>query len=123
MSSEEITKLYSGKTAQWSRSSAYFSPDNTIKGVFGKPKVETTFKGRWTVTGNEICMEGTSARSGRTVTDCWKYWRAGKDIFTLTSRRFDGGKIDEVNGYRKDEVNLLKNGDLVSKEYAEAGGT
>jgi hypothetical protein len=121
LSSQEIATIYSGKSSDWKMSSAYFAPDGSLKGYLGKPKVKTTFKGKWTVTDNEICMDFTT-QDGFSSTDCWKYWRSGKDILTLWSRHFDGSKVDDVNGYYKNEVAKLKNGDLVSAKYAEAGG-
>jgi hypothetical protein len=122
LSSDEITKLYAGKTAVWSKSNAYFSPDGTIKLVFGKPRIEAALKGKWNVSGNEICMVNTSA-SGKVYTDCWKWWRSGKDLYTLLSRSYTGERPDEINGYYKSEIAGLKKGDLVSKAYAAAGGT
>ena len=122
INSDEITKLYSGKTTDWKISSAYFAPDGTVKGYLGKPVVKTTFKGTWKVTGNEICMEFSTPKDSG-LSDCWKYWRNGKDVITLWSRHYDGSKADEANGYYKNEVAKLKAGDLVSAKYAEAGGT
>ena len=94
MNSDEITKLSNlGKTTDWKISSAYFAPDGTVKkGYLGKPVVKTTFKGTWKVTGNEICMEFSTPKDSG-LSDCWKYWRNGKDVITLWSsalRRLEG---------------------------------
>jgi hypothetical protein len=121
LSPQEITKIYSGNSSDWKASSAYFAPDGTVKGYVGKPKIKSTFKGNWAVSDNEVCME-FSTQDGFNSTDCWKYWRSGKDILTLWSRHFDGSAVDDVNGYYKNEVAKLKAGDLVSAKYAEAGG-
>jgi hypothetical protein len=117
----EIQKMYVGRTSDWSRSSVFFAADGSAKGYFGKPKIETTLKGNWEVKGNEICLNVKPKSSEKIFTDCWKHWRSGTVVYTLSSKRFDGKTVDPKS-YYKGEAEKLKPGDQVSAIYAANGG-
>jgi Protein of unknown function (DUF995) len=53
MTSDELSAIYSGKTAVWKMSSVYFAPNHSARGVFDK---KIAFSGTWSVKDNEICM-------------------------------------------------------------------
>jgi len=122
MAADEITKLYAGNSQVSKISNIYFDPAGTTKGVLGKPKPTGTFSGKWSVTGNEFCMNNTPKGDSKTYTDCNKFWKVGNKIWNLWSVHYDGSKADEGKGYDPG-LPSLKPGDLVSKKYAEMGGT
>jgi hypothetical protein len=113
MSSDAISKIYSGKTAVWKSSEMYFSPDGTVKGLYGKPKPTSPFSGTWSVNGNELCATVAFSDKPTTYTDCWKWWTDGKKLVTLWSKHNDNSAVDETHGYFK-EIEFRR-GDLVSK--------
>ena len=118
LSSAEIKALYSGKTADWSRSQAYFAPNGTTKNVSKQGK--WVGNGTWTVRGNRICMKtkGTSFSSGKawSVRDCWSWFRDGKKTWTLWSVRFNGEKPSKKD-YYTGEAKKLKTGDRTKRRY------
>lgn len=118
MSSAEVKALYSGKTADWSRSQAYFAPNGTTKNVSKQGK--WVGNGTWTVRGNRICMKtkGTSFSSGKawSVRDCWSWFRDGKKTWTLWSVRFNGEKPSKKD-YYNGEARKLKSGDRTKRRY------
>lgn len=118
MTSDEVTALYSGKTAMWKSSMAYFAPNHNTRGVFEK---KIPYSGTWAVKDNEVCMVNTVKGDTKKNTDCWKYWKSGKKVLTLWSVHYDGSKPDEKNGYYN-EVAALKPGDLVAATYVKVGG-
>ncbi len=119
---DEVRAIYSGKTAVYSSSDVYFDPNGTTKGIFGKPKATTTFKGTWDVKDNERCMSNKAKGDPKTYTDCNAFWRSEKKIYSLWTVHYDGSKPDKVNGYWTGEVKLQKSGDRVSKKYAAMNG-
>jgi len=121
MAADEISKLYAGNTQVSKLSDIYFDPSGATKGLFGKPKVKGTFAGKWTVTGNEFCMNNIFKGETKVYTDCNKFWKVGDKIWSLWSAHFDGSKVDDVKGYDPKPPSL-KAGDLVSKTYAAMGG-
>jgi hypothetical protein len=74
MSREVLTKLYSGKTALGVESDIYFLPDNTFKGLIGKPKTVSPITGTWSVAGNELCIYSFRRDDLGTYCDCYEYW-------------------------------------------------
>ena len=118
LTSDEVTKIYSGKTAFYKVSTIYYAPDGTMKGVFGG---KSPFKGTWTVASNEQCQ--VSGNPGeKQYKDCNKYWRAGKKIWSLWTVHYDDTPVDE-HGYWDKQVQQFKPGDQVSKLYRKVGGT
>lgn len=122
LSAAEVRAIYSGKTGVYSVSDIYYDPNGTTKGVFGKPKAKSTFKGTWAVKGNEYCMYNKSKGDPKTYTDCNAFWRAGNKIYSLWSVHYDGSKPNKVNDYSPSEMKNFKKGDLVSKMYIAMGG-
>lgn len=53
LTTAEARALYSGKSTNWSKSRAYFAPDNTAL-MYGKDKTWYG-EGKWTVDGNKVC--------------------------------------------------------------------
>ncbi len=53
-----------------------------------------------------------------TATDCWKWYKDGKKIWTLWSTHYDGSK-PKKGDYYQSEAKILKAGDKVSEEYAK----
>ena len=78
MTAEEVTALYSGNSAVWKSSRAYFSPEKKVKGVFGSGSKRVIFSGEWSVTDNEACMRNSPKGEAKIYTDCWKWWHVGK---------------------------------------------
>jgi hypothetical protein len=122
LAADEVKAIYSGKTGIYSVSSMYYAPDGTTKGIYGKPKITATFKGTWSVNGNEMCTKNKAKGDPKTYRDCNKFWRSGKKLYDLWSVHYDGSKPDLKGGYATDTMKKLKKGDLVSKKYAAAGG-
>jgi hypothetical protein len=122
LTNEEVIALYSGNTAVWKGSRAYFAPDNKVKGIFGEKAKRVTYSGEWSAADNEVCMKNRPKGDPALYTDCWKWWRSGKKLLTLWSVHYDGSKADEKNGYYDKEAKALKKGDLLTKEYEELGG-
>ncbi|WP_162918264.1 DUF995 domain-containing protein [Taklimakanibacter deserti] len=121
MTAEEVIAIYSGNSAVWDGSKAYFSPEKRVKGVFGKGTKRVTYAGEWSVTDNEACMKNSAKGDPKIYTDCWKWWHVGTKTITLWSVHYDETKPDDRNGYY-DEMRSIKKGDKVSKEYEELGG-
>lgn len=116
-----LTALYSGSTANWGNSKAYFAPDGTVKGV-STPETggKRAYQGNWSAKGNEVCMKvkvlGTDWEPS---TDCWKwYLGAENELWTLWSVHYDKTKPTK-DDYYTDEKNKLSRGDLVSKAFAK----
>ncbi|WP_181180590.1 DUF995 domain-containing protein [Mesorhizobium sp. B2-4-6] len=122
LSADEVRLIYSGKTGVYRGADTYYDPNGTTRGVFGKPKAVGTFKGTWTVKGNELCEYNKSKTDTKASTNCNAFWRVGNKIYALWSVHFDGSKPDKVNDYWVGEVKQHKKGDLVSKKYAAMGG-
>lgn len=120
LSANEVRAIYSGKTGVYRVSDIYYDPNGTTKGVFGKPKPTSTFKGTWTVKGNERCMYNKPKGDPKTYTDCNAFWRVGKKLYSLWTVHYDGSKPDTE--YSTEELKQHKKGDLVSKKYAAMGG-
>ncbi|MFD1982649.1 hypothetical protein ACFSOZ_08165 [Mesorhizobium newzealandense] len=122
LTADEVKAIYSGKTGFYIVSNIYYAPDGTTKGIFGKPKITTTFRGTWSVSGNEICAKNKAKGDPKIYTDCNKFWRSGKKVYDLWTVHYDGSKPDLKGGYATDTLKLFKNGDSVSKKYAASGG-
>lgn len=122
LTAAEVKAIYSGKTGIYDVSSIYYASDGTTKGIFGKPKVTATFKGTWSVSGNEMCAKNKPKGDPKIYRDCNKFWRSGKRIYDLWSVHYDGSKPDLKSGYVTTTVKKLRDGDLVAKKYAAAGG-
>lgn len=122
LSAAEVHAIYSGKTGIYNTSDVYYDPNGTTKGVSGKPKATSTFKGTWAVNGNEQCMYNKAKGDPKTYTDCNAFWRAGNKVYSLWSVHYDGSKPNKVNDYSPNEMKKYKKGDLVSKRYAVMGG-
>ncbi|WP_406871796.1 DUF995 domain-containing protein [Aminobacter sp. P9b] len=116
LTASEVRELYSGKSANWSRSRAYFAPDSTFL-MHGKDK-SWFGEGKWTVKGNEVCgkLKRTSVKDGKSNTggDCWAWYRVGKKYMTFWS-----GEKDKKYGYYDSELKKMSAGDKVSKTVAE----
>ena len=123
ISAAQITKTYSGNSAIWKSSMAYFGPDGTTIGVFGNPPT-ATFKGTWSVKSNKICMTNlptnikTKKAATRTYTDCWIYYSSGSTILNSYYNDFEEGKGPNSE-YSDGELSNLRKGDLVSPKYAK----
>jgi len=117
MERELVKKLYSGNTAIWKDSNVYFAPDGSIKGLFGKPKINALMEGSWSVTGNEICIYTFKTKDPNFNRDCYQYWLDGKRIVALWSAHSDSSAVDQNNGYHFGEEKNLSPGDLVSEKY------
>ncbi|TPI18373.1 DUF995 domain-containing protein [Mesorhizobium sp. B4-1-1] len=122
LSADEVKAIYSGKTGLYGTSTEYYAPDGTTKGFVGKSKITATFKGTWSVNGNEVCAKNKPKGESKIYTDCNKYWRSGKKVFDLWATHYDGSTPDMKNGYATDTAKKLRSGDLVSAKYAAAGG-
>ncbi len=124
LSAADVTALYSGNSTEWSNSSAFFRPDKTVIGVYGENLDESIYWGKWTVTGNEICMRNSwrNVKNGDTgggATDCWMWYETPNGtLYTLWSTRFDGTKPPK-DDYYTGEVEALRKGDIVSRQYAK----
>ncbi|MBL4783808.1 MAG: DUF995 domain-containing protein [Cohaesibacteraceae bacterium] len=57
LSSAQVKKIYSGKTANWKRTKGYFAPDGTFLSWHRKNKHYVV--GKWKVNGNKTCKSGT----------------------------------------------------------------
>ena len=123
MTRHEVKKIFSDTTAFYSKSDQYYAPDGTTKGVFGKPRIVTTFKGTWSVKGNEFCAKNGPKGESTIYIDCFKFWKSGDQVYGLWTVHYDGTTVDEKNGYYTDELKHHLRGDQVSKKYAAAGGT
>ncbi|MCZ7860105.1 DUF995 domain-containing protein [Agrobacterium salinitolerans] len=112
----EAQALYAGKSSEWSRSNAYFSPDGSYF-IVGKSG-NFAGQGKWSARDNEVCAEfqGKSLKEGKIHTgkDCWTWYRQGKKYWALWS-----GEKDKVGGYYDGELKKLSNGDKVTKRYQE----
>lgn len=123
LSAPSIQKIYADKTAVWSKSTAYFAADGSVKGIFQGDGGKTLYWGKWSIKGNEICMvvQGYDTSSKETFsgsTDCWKWWvdAEGKPV-TLWSVHYDKSKADVNNGYYRSEIDSLEKGDKVSRKF------
>jgi hypothetical protein len=122
LTAEEITAMYAGHTAKWKGSNAWFAPDKSIKGLFGKKLDEALYFGTWSVTGNEVCMTNNSEdvktkKKGGPFTDCWQWFRDDKKrLWTLWSKHYDGSKVPK-NAYYRGEEKILVEGDSVSEKF------
>jgi len=119
LSPAEVTSLYSDHTAVWAPTAmAYFAADGSVKEVVA----DTSKPGKWTVSGNEICIaiQGVDAGSkkldGKTYTDCWQWFKSGRTYYALYSKHWDNSKVDKKNVNAK-EIETLKAGDLVGAKY------
>jgi hypothetical protein len=115
LTTEEAKMLYSGKTANWDKAMAYFSPDGTVT-LHTKDKNYWS-EGKWSAKGNKVCMATTwhdlKNRKQGTETECWTWYRDGKRYLTLWS-----GEKDKKGGYWDGEVKHLSKGDMVSKTFS-----
>ncbi|MGP4671128.1 DUF995 domain-containing protein [Agrobacterium salinitolerans] len=116
LTSQEVVAIYSGKTIEWRRSRAVFSPDGTFL-LVGKND-EFVASGTWSVRENELCasyelmdLKGSSTKKGK---DCWAWYREGKKYWTLWN-----GDEDKGGGYYDDELDKLSKGDQVTAIYQE----
>ena len=121
LTAEEVTAIYSGHSSKWKNSNAWFAPDMSLKGIFGKKRDEVIFWGKWTVVENVVCMEAQyrNLKKGDTgnVSDCWTWFRDNKKrLWTLWSKRFDGSKVPK-NDYYRTEIKNLVAGDIVSEKF------
>ena len=124
MTPDEVAQMYVGKTANWTKSTAYFGADGTVKGLYKTDTSHGIFWGKWQIKGNELCnvgMQGYDATHGdpwEGKGDCWKWWTdpKGKPVI-LWSKHYDGTKPDTTHDYYRDEVKKLKKGDKVSRGF------
>lgn len=120
LSADEVTKLYSGKTKVFPKSSFFFASDDTMKGVYTDGSKTLPANGKWVVSNNELCL--TTSKQGKDGKDCWKWWKDGDTLYALWSTRSYGPKVDAQNDYSSDESAHLHDGDLVGDKYTQAGG-
>lgn len=87
LSASDAKALYAGKSANWKKSKAYFSPDGKLF-MIGKDK-SWYGEGKWSVSGNKVCgkLKWTSVKGGKTGSnkDCWTWYRDGKRYLTSWS--------------------------------------
>lgn len=119
LTAKEVRAVYSGKTAQWSKTTVYFGPDGNIMGH--DKKKTTVFSGTWSVSANRACMNVVwkvvkTGKSGK-ATDCWDWYSGDHKMWTLWSKHYDGSKPGK-DDYYAHEIKKLKAGNLVAKEYA-----
>lgn len=117
LNASELRELYAGKSANWTKTRAYFAPDGILL-MHGKDK-SWFGEGKWTVTGNEMCGKAkrTTVKDGATKIgggECWTWYRVGKTYMTFWS-----GEKDKKNGYYDTELKKMSAGDKVSKTVAE----
>ena len=116
LSADEVRKIYSGKTSNWSRSNAYFSPDGSYF-LVGK-NGNFVGKGDWTVSDNAVCasfqVRGVKDGGTKNVKDCWTWFKQGKKYWTFWS-----GEKDKKNGYYDGEMKKLSKGDKVTKKFQQ----
>ena len=123
LSSDEVTKIYSGKTAFWKSATIYFASDGTIKGYYGAPP-KGALIGTWSVNGNEGCMKSHDVHDdvSKETTDCNKYWKSGKTVWQLWSVHFNNSPVDP-HGYYDKSLSAFRPGDQIEKEYRKFGGS
>ena len=115
LSADEVKAIYSGKSTDWSKSSAYFAPDGQYFGVAKDGSVAA--EGTWAVNGNKVCADikrhDLKGNSGiKSMESCWTWFKQGKKYWTFWS-----GEKDQVNGYYDGEIKKLSKGDKVSKKF------
>jgi hypothetical protein len=122
---KEIKAVYSDHSADWSaKNKALFAADGSVKGISG----DSFFFGKYTIKGNQICMQvqatnsKTKVSDGKIYSDCWEWNKVGKTYWTLYSKSYDNKPVDRVKGWSKSEIKKLKKGDLVSAKYGAMGG-
>lgn len=121
LSARQITGLYAGNSAKWETSMAYFAPDKTITGVYGKPASDTC-TGTWKVTKNRICMTNTPVniksgkRDTRTYTDCWTHYSDNGRVLTSYYNDYEDGKGPNED-YYEGELGSLTKGDVVTRTF------
>jgi hypothetical protein len=121
VSGKSLAKIYAGRTAEWSESKAYFAPDGSLKGIHTGGGT-TLFWGKWTVKGNEVCMQNSyrnlqTGKTGSGLRDCWAWWQAADGtLWQLWTVRYDNSKPPKDDYYTGEEKKLKK-GDLVSKKF------
>jgi hypothetical protein len=126
LSAKQITQLFAGNSQLWETSKAYFSPDGTVIGVYGKPPT-STYAGKWTVKKNKICMTNlpTNIKTGktadRTYTDCWIFYTDGTNVWSSYSNDYEDGKGPNED-FWDEELKTLKKGDQVSGLYKKYTG-
>lgn len=113
LTSAEAKAIYSGKTASWTDTLAYFAPNGRYL-MIGKDK-SWFGEGKWTVRGNKVCasIKWTNVKSGKTGAgdrDCWTWYKAGDRYLDLWS----GDKNGVKNGWFDGERKKLSDGDHVS---------
>ena len=123
LSSDEVTKIYSGKTAFWKTATIYFAPDGTIRGYYGKPP-KGALVGAWSVNGNEECFTSRDVHDAesKATNNCDKYWMDGKTVWSLWSVHFDNSPVDP-HGYWDKSLSAFRHGDQVEREYRKFGGS
>lgn len=119
LKSDELRAIYSGKTANWSVSQAFFAPDGSAKLVTRDRSAYGD--GEWSVSGNRVCLKlkFTSVSSSKTgkSTMCWDWYKDGKKYWTLYSKRFDKTRPTKKD-YYQEEIRKLTSGDSVSAKHS-----
>jgi len=124
IAAKSLSALYSGNTAKWDNSTAFFAPDGTVKGIFTEENgTRRAYQGEWRTKGNEVCMTVKVLKTDWDAsTDCWKwYLGADKQIWTLWSVHYDKTKPTK-NDYYTSEKDNISRGDSVSKAFAKLAG-
>jgi hypothetical protein len=114
ISSTEAKSLYSGKSSNWKKARAYFSPDGRYL-IVGKNK-KWFAEGTWNTRGNKVCSKSKwtnikDDKTGRSV-NCWTWYKDGKRYLSLWS-----GDKNGKHGYYDGEHKKMRKGDRVSKTF------
>lgn len=121
IAAKSLSAFYSGNTAKWGNSTAFFAPDGAVKGIYTEENgTRRAYQGEWRTKGNEVCMTVKVLNTDwEPSTDCWK-WYLGSDqqIWTLWSVHYDKTKPTK-NDYYTGEKDKLSRGDQVSKAFAK----
>lgn len=110
----EVKAIYSGKSADWTKVSAYFAPNGKLFMV-AKDK-SFVVEGTWSVKGNQICTKTrfTPLKGGKpgSDSDCTSWFKAGDRSFNMWSK-----EKDKTNGYEANGEKRLSAGDTVTAEF------
>ncbi|MTH97298.1 DUF995 domain-containing protein [Roseibium sp. RKSG952] len=114
VSAAELTKIYSNKSTNWSKSRAYFAPDGAYY-IIGKNK-NWYGTGKWNVKGNRICARVKWRTVDRKDTgkalNCWTWYKDGRGYVMVHNK--EGRKSDD---YYTSERSKLSRGDKVTRTY------
>ncbi len=122
MTTSEVRALYSGNSALWPSSKAYFKPTGIVIGLYGNPIIET-YSGTWNVSGNRMCMSvktfniASKKSDGKTFTDCWAYYTSGSKAYS--KRTSNWRPVKEPIEHKT----WLQRGDRVTALYKRYAGS